>query len=67
MYIADSEGNRLYIYGTYNVSGNIRYDAMADPPQVGDTVVLYGQITHYVSKSGEKKIEIVSARIIPEE
>ena len=67
LYIADEEGNELYIYGTYNATGNIRYDAMSDPPTVGDSVVLYGRIMHYVNdQTGEVKIEIKDARLIPE-
>ena len=64
IYIEDSEGNQLYIYGVYDATGALRYDAMSDQPKVGDTVVLYGKIMHYVNQSGESIIEMKSARMI---
>ena len=62
MYIEDADGNQLYIYGCYDMDGN-RYDAMTAPPQVGDTVILYGQIKRYVSSSGTVTIEMVYAKV----
>ena len=62
MYIEDADGNQLYIYGCYDMSG-YRYDAMTTPPQVGDTVILYGQIKRYVSTSGTVTIEMVYAKV----
>ena len=47
MYIKDANGVELTIYGTYNVDGTVRYDAMENKPVAGDTVRLYGQITSY--------------------
>ncbi len=60
--IQDENGNTLYIYGVYDATGSERYDQMENPPQVGDEVVLYGKIQHYVSKSGKITIEMVYAR-----
>ena len=36
-YLRDGEGNQIYVYGLYDGSGN-RYDAMANPPKVGDKI-----------------------------
>ena len=47
MYIADEDGNRLYIYGVYDANGVNRYDAMETKPVVGDTVTLLGYIGNY--------------------
>ena len=47
MYIKDSEGNILTIYGTYDADGTNRYDAMTTKPVAGDTVKLYGIIGQY--------------------
>ncbi len=67
MYIADESGNRIYVYGTYDKTGRTRYDAMADPPKAGDTVLLYGPIMHYINpQTGVTKIEIKDAKLIPE-
>ena len=67
MYIEDEHGNRLYVYGTYDETGSIRYDAMNGKPEVGDTVTLYGQIMNYFNaQNGNSKIEIKNARVIPE-
>ncbi len=60
--IEDASGNTLYIYGVYDATGSERYDTMDNPPQVGDEVLLYGPIQHYVSDSGETIIEMVYAR-----
>ena len=65
MYIEDEAGNALFIYGLYDSTGTVRYDAMSNPPKVGDTVLLYGPITHYYNENkNEEKIEIASARLI---
>ncbi len=47
MYIEDAEGNKLYIYGTYSADGSVRYDAMEVKPNVGDEVVLMGELSTY--------------------
>ena len=61
-YIEDPNGNQLYIYGCYDMSDN-RYDTMTNPPQVGDTVILYGKIKRYVSTSGTVTIEMMNAKV----
>ena len=63
LYIKDASGNQLYVYGTYDSSGSVRYDAMADPPTVGDEVVLCAQIKRYVNDYGVT-IELVDAKLI---
>jgi len=68
LYIADESGNRIYVYGTYDETGSLRYDAMPNPPKAGDTVLLYGPIMHYANaQTGAAKIEIKDARVIPEQ
>lgn len=47
MYIKDAEGNTLYIYGLYSKDGTVRYDAMTDKPQVGDTITVMSQICNF--------------------
>ena len=47
MYIADVNGNELTIYGTYSADGEIRYDAMATKPKVGDIITIYGIVGQY--------------------
>ena len=65
LYIEDGQGNQLYVYGVYDATGSFRYDAMSDPPEVGDKVVLYGPIMNYVdAQSGTVTIEIKKARMI---
>ena len=64
--LVDEAGNSLYVYGVYDKSGENRYDAMKNPPKVGDTVVLFGVIQNYVPKNGDAIIEMVSGRVIPE-
>lgn len=47
MTIKDSDGNTLYVYGTWSADGNTRYDALETKPVVGDTVTVYGVIGNY--------------------
>lgn len=49
LYIQDEAGNTLYIYGLYDATGAVRYDAMAADaqPQVGDTITVLGPISIY--------------------
>ena len=54
LYITDGT-NDLYVYGIYDITGNIRYDSLPVKPAVGDEITLYGKIGHYNStqmKSG---------------
>ena len=64
MYLVDSEGNSLWLYGFYDQQGN-RFDAMSATPAVGDEITVYGQITKYVNSSGGTVIEVVNAVWIP--
>ncbi len=61
--IRDEKGNTLYIYGTYDSSGNTRYGDMQTPPRVGDTVILCGPVKRYVG-GGTVQIELMHARLI---
>lgn len=58
MTIKDENGNTLYIYGTWDKSGANRYGNMANPPQVGDKVVLVGTIKNY----NGTQIEMIDGR-----
>ena len=59
LYIEDAEGNKLYVYGTYSADGTVRYDAMENAPQVGDTVKLYSAITSYNGSAQLKNAWVV--------
>ncbi len=60
LYLSDGEAV-IYVYGVYSRDG-IRFDSMPDPPEVGDTVTLCGQIKRYV-KNGTVTIELMSGRV----
>ena len=47
LYIQDDAGNKLYVYGTYDADGTNRFDAMAEKPEVGMTITVYGVIGNY--------------------
>ena len=51
--IKDATGE-LFVYGTYNTDGTVRFDALEVKPQVGDTVVLYGVLGYYDSAQMKK-------------
>ena len=64
MTVVDANGDEIYIYGCYDSTGDIRYDAMAVKPEAGDTVVIYGWIKKYVKTGEAPLIEIERARVI---
>ena len=59
LYINDDNGNSLYLYGLYDMSG-ARYDAMTKKPVVGDEIIVYGQLLNYQGKT----LEIKNATLI---
>ena len=65
MYIEDEEGNTLYVYGTWDETGSLRYGDMSKKPQVGDTVVLYGGMKNYLNyNTNENTLEMINAWIM---
>ena len=63
LYIQDSSGNSIYVYGVYDSTGSVRYDSLTDPPVAGDEIVLYARLKRYVSNYGVT-IELVDAKLI---
>ena len=64
IYLADENGNEIYVYGLYDIYGN-RYNAMANKPNVGDTIVVYCNITHYYNADyGSETIELINAVVV---
>ena len=51
MYISDTEGNVIFIYGFYNEDGSVRYDALDVKPIVGDTITVYTVVGYYENKA----------------
>ena len=47
MYLVDAEGNQITLYGTYDATGEKRYDAMEVKPVAGDKIKVYGIIGQY--------------------
>ena len=47
LYIEDAQGNRLYVYGTWNADGSQRFDAMESQPEVGDVITVYSVVGNY--------------------
>ncbi len=64
MTIADENGNTLYLYGLYDADG-VRYDAMGNPPGVGDIITVKASIKKYISQSGSL-VELMNARLYEE-
>ncbi len=60
MYIADADGNELYIYGLYGADGTPRYDEMEVKPVAGDQVTLLGELTTYKETSQMKNARLVA-------
>ena len=65
LYIEDEHGNSLYVYGVYDSTGSLRYDALSNPPKVGDEICLFAPVKRYVSVSQNTvTIELINARLI---
>ncbi len=47
MYIVDSEGNEIYIYGVYTKDGTGKFNTLATKPAVGDYIVVLGVLGQY--------------------
>lgn len=62
MYVEDENGNQFYIYGIYDSTGEIRYDAMSPQPKIGDTVIVEGKLKKYVYNS-IVKLEMVNGKV----
>ena len=60
LYIEDAEGNKLYIYGLYNSTGTVRFDALDAQPKVGDTITVLSAIGQYNGTPQLKNAWIVS-------
>ena len=59
--IEDENGQKLFVYGTYDAIGN-RYGDMSSPPAVGATVVLYAKVKKYKNDYGT--VELYEAILI---
>ncbi len=57
--ISDGNGNSIEIYGLYDATGDVRYDALTTKPVVGDTVVLYSILNKY-----NETLQLKNARVI---
>ncbi len=64
MYIEDAEGNRILIYGIYSEDGEIRYDALEDKPEIGDTITVYGIIGQYSGNAQMKNGWLKAAPVV---
>lgn len=64
VYLVDEKGNEIYVYGLYDMNGN-RYGSMSNKPVVGDTIVVYCNITHFYNADyGMETIELVNSVVI---
>ena len=64
MTIEDENGNQLYIFGVYDITGMNRYDKMSTQPQLGQTITLLGKIKRYQdATTGRIIIEMVNGKM----
>ena len=47
LYIADENGNTIYVYGLYSKDGTNRFDVMETKPVAGDTITIMGIVGKY--------------------
>ena len=60
-YLVDDDGNEIYVYGIYDLSGN-KYAYMSEKPDKGDVIIIYAPIMKY--QSSYTKIELKNATLI---
>lgn len=58
--IEDTNGNSIYVYGTYSGDGVLGFSSMKTKPAVGDNVKLYGVIGSYSGTAQLKNAWIVT-------
>lgn len=51
--IKDAAGTELYLYGLYDITGKVRYDAMEVKPEVGDFIVVKTVLGYYTAPQGK--------------
>ncbi len=56
LYIQDEAGNKIYVYGVYDKTGETRFDAMDPQPKVGDTVTVMGVLSKYNDEPQMKNV-----------
>ncbi len=64
MWIEDCKGSSIYVFGSYDTSGNM-YGNMADKPKVGDIITLQAPIYKYVKNATTPaKTELMNATVV---
>lgn len=59
VYVEDELGNSILVYGLYDPTGTIRYDAMETKPKTGDIITVKGQFKNY-----NGTVELVNAKLL---
>nr|MBE6544545.1 hypothetical protein [Oscillospiraceae bacterium] len=67
LYITDAEGNKIYIYGLYDETGKVRYDALTTAPAVGDTITVLSIVGQYNGTAQLKNAWLVSHTVASSE
>ena len=62
LHIADGNGNKLMIYGSYSEDGKTRFGELSNKPSVGDTITVYGAIGRYGSNPQIKNAWIIGTK-----
>lgn len=63
--ISDKAGTTsITVYGMYDLTGTLRYDAMTNKPVEGDVVVLKGVIQNFKNKDNVETKEIINAKVL---
>lgn len=62
LYLIDENGDEIYVYGLYDLSGN-RYSLMTNKPVSGDTIVVYAPVYRFVY-GGTVTVELKNAVLI---
>jgi hypothetical protein len=60
VYIADEEGNKLYIYGLYSADGNTKYGDMETKPVVGYTITVLSTVGNYSGSPQLKNAKVIA-------
>ena len=66
LYIQDAEGNKLFVYGLYNVEGT-RFDKLDPQPKVGDIVTLEGVLGQYNGNPQMKNATMTAHTVVENE
>ena len=62
--VTDANGDEIYVYGLYTMTGNVLYGSMSIKPEQGDTIIVTGYVKKYVKTGSSPIIEFEKGYVV---